>query len=82
LVVLGKMGKIDEGARMSVREEIMSLKPLEKIHLVDELLLSLDTPSNVLDSIWLEEIEARVKAYDNGKVIAKDASKVLSKYTK
>lgn len=51
---------------MSVNEEALSLPPIEKIHLIDELLLSLDLPSKELDEIWSQEVEERIKAYDKG----------------
>lgn len=38
-------------------EELFDLKPLDKIHLIDQLLLSLDLPNNELDKIWIEEAE-------------------------
>jgi putative addiction module component (TIGR02574 family) len=63
-------------------KEVLSLKPLEKIQLIDELLLSLDMPNKELDEIWAEEAENRIEAYEAGKTQAQDAYKVLSKYNK
>jgi putative addiction module component (TIGR02574 family) len=62
--------------------EVLSLKPLEKIQLIDELLLSLDMPNKELDEIWAEESERRIEAYETGKTQAHDAYKVLSRYSK
>lgn len=65
---------------MSVNEEALSLNPLEKIQLIDELLLSLDMPNHDLDKIWAEEAENRIKAYDAGLTKAAKIEDVLAKY--
>lgn len=65
---------------MSIREEILALKPLEKLQLIDELLLSLDQPSYDIDEIWADEVEKRIDAYDRGEVKAIDAKDVFAKY--
>ena len=67
---------------MSVKEEALSLNPLDKIQLIDELLLSLDTPNKELDEIWVEESERRIEAYEIGKTKASDVHTVLAKYNK
>ena len=65
---------------MSIKEEALALKPLEKIKLIDELLLSLDKPDAGLDKIWLEEAEKRIAAYDKGLIKAIDEKEVFKKY--
>lgn len=65
---------------MSIKEEALALKPLEKIKLIDELLLSLDKPDAELDKIWLEEAEKRIAAYDKGLIKAIDEKEVFKKY--
>ncbi len=67
---------------MIATEEILSLKPLDKIQLIDELLLSLDMPNKELDEIWVEESERRIEAYETGKTQAHDVYEVLAKYSK
>jgi len=67
---------------MSVNEEALTLNPIEKIQLIDELLLSLDEPSKEIDDIWAKEIENRIEAYDKGLVKSVPASEVFSKYKK
>lgn len=67
---------------MSVKEEIQAMTPLEKIHLVDDILLSLDMPNKEIDKIWAEEAEKRVKAYDEGKIKAIPEKEVFAKYEK
>ncbi len=65
---------------MVAYEEVFDLKPLDKIHLIDQLLLSLDLPNNELDKIWTEEAERRIDAYEAGKTQATDVYEVLAKY--
>lgn len=59
---------------MSVNEEALTLNPIEKIQLIDELLLSLDEPS--------KEIEDRIGAYDKGLINSVPVSEIFSKYKK
>jgi putative addiction module component (TIGR02574 family) len=63
-------------------EEVLDLKPLDKIYLIDKLLLSLDLPSEEIDEIWVEESERRIEAYEDGKTKATDVYEVLSKYSR
>lgn len=65
---------------MSIKEEVLALKPLEKIQLIDEILLSLDKPDTAIDAIWAEEVEKRIDAYDKGEIKAIDAKEVFAKY--
>ena len=67
---------------MSVNEEALTLNPIEKIQLIDELLLSLDEPSKEIDEIWAKEIEDRIEAYDKGLINSVPVSEVFSKYKK
>ena len=61
-------------------EQAHLLKPLEKLQLIDELLLSLDEPDKELEKIWTEEAEKRLVAYEAGKIKAIDAKEVFQKY--
>ena len=67
---------------MSVNEEALTLNPIEKIQLIDELLLSLDEPSKEIDDVWAKEIEDRIEAYNKGLVKSVPATEVFSKYKK
>ncbi|MFA9240506.1 MAG: addiction module protein [Candidatus Paceibacteria bacterium] len=67
---------------MSIYDEAMSMKPLEKIHLIDELLKSLDLPNQNIDELWKREIEDRIKAYDKGEIESVSIDEVFSKYKK
>ena len=55
---------------MSSTEDIinqaMALPPEERAIVVEQLLLSLDSPDQALDDPWAEEAEARLDAYEHG----------------
>ncbi len=65
---------------MSIKEELLSLKPLEKIKLIDELTLSLVVPSKEIDDYWAEEVENRLIAMQNGNLNTIPLEQVFSKY--
>lgn len=65
---------------MSIKEEALALKPIEKLQLIDELLLSLDKPNKDFDEIWAEEVEKRIDAYDKGKILKIEAKEVFKRY--
>lgn len=65
---------------MSIKEEALALEPLEKLQLIDELLLSLDKPDTEVDKLWNAEVEERIDAYDRGELKAVDAEDVFKKY--
>ena len=41
----------------------LNLRPEDKLTVVEGLLKSLDEPDRILDEIWAEEAEKRLKAY-------------------
>lgn len=47
-------------------EKALELKPQEKIVLIETLVSSLDKPDVEITKIWLQEAEARLKAYREG----------------
>lgn len=55
---------------MSSTEDIinqaMALPPEERAIVVEQLLLSLDSPDQALDDLWAEEAEARLDACEHG----------------
>ncbi|MCD6093443.1 MAG: addiction module protein [Candidatus Omnitrophica bacterium] len=48
----------------------MQLKPLDKAHLVEIILESLDKPDPEIEKAWVAESEARYGAYKAGKIKA------------
>ena len=65
---------------MSIVEEAFTLKPIERLHLVDELLLSLDIPTKEIDLLWAEEAKKRLEAYNLGEVKTLSSQEVFAKY--
>jgi putative addiction module component (TIGR02574 family) len=51
---------------MQIKEEALKLKPVEKAHLAELLLVSLDRPDSEIEQKWVEESEQRYDAYKRG----------------
>jgi putative addiction module component (TIGR02574 family) len=65
---LSRLLKI-EGEPMSskeILEQALKLKPNERFMVVEGLIKSIDEPDKLLDEIWAEEAEKRLKAYRAG----------------
>ena len=61
-------------------DNALALSANERVALVEKLLESLDTPNDDLNTIWANESEQRVQAYDHNQISSKPASEVLQKY--
>lgn len=61
-------------------EKIKSLTDIEKIKLVDSILMQLDKPDPEIDHIWAEEARKRWLAYKAGKVETVSYDQVMDKY--
>ncbi|MCL4536289.1 MAG: addiction module protein [Nitrospirae bacterium] len=61
-------------------EKIKSLPDIEKIELVDSILMQLDKPDPEIDRIWAEEARKRWLAYKAGKVETVSYDQVMDKY--
>ena len=49
-------------------DRALSLPPADKALVVDKLLSSLDQPDEAIDALWREEVEDRIRAYNDGKL--------------
>lgn len=65
-----------------ILDRALKLPAIEKVRLIDQLLLSLDKPDEATDILWREEVEDRIKAYNSGNMRAVSLEQVLSKYRK
>lgn len=65
---------------MSILEDALILKPIERLHLIDAILLSLDVPTKEIDAFWIEEVEKRLEAYNNKKLNTTPSDEVFAKY--
>lgn len=63
-----------------VLSEALDLSPVERAELVEQILASFDFPSREeTDALWAAESEDRIDAYNQGKIKATPAHKVLEK---
>ncbi len=67
-------------AVQSIYDEAMVMQPLEKVQLIDKLLMSLDIPNQTIEQQWNDEAEDRLKAYSNGKLKTVSMKEVFDKY--
>jgi putative addiction module component (TIGR02574 family) len=65
----------------ALRDQIAHLSALDRLALVESILLDLDTPAPELDTLWGAEAERRLQAYQSGQVQTISASEALAKYT-
>ncbi len=49
-----------------LQTEALKLKPVDKIHLAESLLISLDRPDETVEQKWIEESGKRYAAYKSG----------------
>ncbi len=63
-----------------ILNQALDLPLVEKAHLVTCLHSSLDKPDEEFDSLWREEVEKRVEAYQSGKLHSVSLQEALSKY--
>ena len=61
-------------------KEALQLKPKEKANLIEALLKSLDAPDEALDTLWKQECESRIDAYDKGKLKTMSVQEAFAKY--
>ncbi len=58
-------------------EKALELKPQDKIILIEALVTSLDKPDPEISKIWLQEAEARLQAYREGKTKGVPAEEIF-----
>ncbi len=49
-----------------LEKQTLKLKSLDKIHLVEKLIKSLDQPDEDIENAWIKESESRFSAYEKG----------------
>ncbi len=65
-----------------LREKTLGLKPIDKIHLIEIMLESLDKTDPEIEKEWVAESEARYDAYKKGDIEAIPLEKITEKYRK
>jgi len=61
-------------------EGALKLRPVDRAHLIEGLMASLEKPNLDIESIWEKEALKRYEAYKQKRVQAKDLEEVLKKY--
>lgn len=56
----------------NIEQSILKLSPLKRIHIVEKILQSLDTPDPQIERAWAKESDKRLKSYKNGSAKATD----------
>ncbi len=77
---LSSMG--DEMTIRQIEKEVLTLKPIEKIHLIEKILISLDKPDPEIEKEWIAESEARYSAYKKGQIKAIPLKNIKKRYSK
>jgi hypothetical protein len=72
--------KIMATIKKKLKENIESLSDIEKLELVDSILMTLDRPDPKIDRIWAEEARKCWKAYKAGKLETVSYGQVMDKY--
>ena len=65
-----------------ILDRALALPDMDKAHIVDELLSSLDPPDEEIDTLWRKEVEDRISAHHAGALKSVSLDEVLSKYQK
>jgi len=63
-----------------ILEIARKLRPVERLHLIDALLESLDEPDPAIEAAWLAEAQDRLAAYERGELPLADLSPILAQY--
>jgi len=61
-------------------EEVIGLRPIERIRLVEAILYSLDKPDADIEGSWAPESEVRYQAYKRGELQADDWDEIRNRY--
>ncbi len=62
-----------------ILNQALKLKPEERFLVIEGLIESLDQPDKIIDEIWAEEAEKRLKAYREGKLKGIPMEEIFSK---
>lgn len=68
--------------KQKMKQDVLGLSALDKIHLAEMIFDSLDQPSSDVEKKWIDESEKRFRAYKENKVNGISLSDVKDKYEK
>ena len=63
-----------------ILESARKLPPVDRLHLIDALLETLDEPDPAIEAAWLAEAQDRLAAYDRGELPLADLTPILAQY--
>lgn len=66
----------------AIYNEASTLKPTERLRLVEMLLADLDQPDGRIDQLWATEAQSRLDAHQRGELSAISHQEVVSRYRK
>lgn len=66
----------------NILNQALKLSSSERAEVVEKLISSLDAPDSTIDSIWAEEADSRIEAFERGEIESIPAKKVFEKYRK
>jgi putative addiction module component (TIGR02574 family) len=70
-------------ATEALLKQALGLDPVERAEIIDKLFHSFDkAPDDTIDSIWADEAEYRIDAYDAGNIAADSAKAVFERINK
>jgi len=62
----------------NVLNQALELSPIDRAELIERLLSSFDFPERErVDSLWANEVESRIDAFDRGELKSKSAKQVF-----
>ena len=64
----------------SVLKDALSLRPSERLQLIEMLTRSLNKPDDTIEKIWAEESEKRYKALEEGRVKTINFKDIIERY--
>jgi putative addiction module component (TIGR02574 family) len=64
----------------SIINQALELPAIERLALAEQLLSSLEQPESEMDSLWAEEAEERIDAYERGEIGTVSIDEVFGKY--
>lgn len=69
--------------KLQVLSDALTLPPIERAELIEELFFSFDTTDRSrLDQLWVAEAESRIDAYEQGEFTAIPAETVFARINK
>ena len=76
----GLGGEITMSIHETLLEEALKLKAVDRAHLIEGLMVSMEKSNPEIDELWDQESLRRYDTYKQKRIKAKDLEEVLKKY--